>query len=118
MSPTFIELDASCTSIDATTLFASTDKLSALNGSIPVGESEHDITANSATTRAVLLVNMRFMMFPMNRATGFSWVVSAPTARSDAYNAPNAERCVTTGNAVGTARIYIRQAKHSYRHYG
>jgi hypothetical protein len=117
VSPALIELDARCTSIDATILLASTDKLSVLKRSGP-DDSEHDKTAISMAAAAAELVCIRFTMTPMNRTTGFSWVGNANSARRHAYSAGNAKRCVTTGNAVGTARIYIRQAKRSYRHYG
>lgn len=116
VSPTFIELDARCTSIDATVLLASMDKLSLLKRSNP-DESEHDKTAISEAAPAAELVSIRFTVTPMNRTTGFSWVGNASTARRRACYARNAKRCATTRNAVRTARIYIRQAKRSYRHY-
>jgi len=52
----------------------------------------------------------------MNRATGFSRIVNVQRPRYVAPTARNAMLCVTIGNAAGTARIYIRQAKRSCRH--
>ena len=116
VSPTLIELDASRTTIDATILFASTDKSSGLSPFGAVDDSEHDEAAISARAIAAEPVRMRFTNTPMNRATNFSWVVESSTVHHDAYDARNTKRCYTTGNAVGTARIYRRQAKRSNRH--
>jgi len=52
----------------------------------------------------------------MNRATGFTWVVTATTPNPLAQITPVGGSYVTTRNAVGTARIYMRQARRSYRH--
>ena len=53
----------------------------------------------------------------MNRAAVFTCVVTPATSRSQALNTPGTgSSCITTSNAVGTARIYMRQARRSYRH--
>jgi hypothetical protein len=83
VSPAFIEVDARCTSIDATILLASMDKLSELKRSGP-DESEHDKTVISKTAAAAELVIIRFTMTPMNRTTGFNLVGNASTVRSHA----------------------------------
>lgn len=54
----------------------------------------------------------------MNRAIGFSWVAKACAVRYDTRGARSATRHITTGNANGTARIYIRQANRSNRQSG
>jgi len=54
----------------------------------------------------------------MNRAAGFTYVVTARIWRFHAHIAPETGiSYVTTGNAVWTARIYMRQARRSYRHW-
>ena len=65
-----------------------------------------------------MLVGVRFMIIPMNRATGSSRVVTALELRYNTRLARSAKGPIKTGNAVGTARIYIRQAKRSCRHCG
>jgi hypothetical protein len=60
--------------------------------------------------------SLRFKRPPVNRATGFSQIAHSRVTRSRLTAAHHWQIVLAIGNAVGTARIYIRQAKRSYRH--
>ena len=62
------------------------------------------------------LVSVRFMMPLMNRATGFSQAARPSSGERATPRSRSGGRRVATGNAAETARIYIRQAKRSFRH--
>src|SRR3954470_5544268 len=100
----------------ATTRFGSVVRSSLLNPLGAVVASEQDKAPISARAVGHTLVNVRFTRTPMNRAMCFTKEV---TSSVDQYRAGATQEPwtrVTTGNAVRTARIYIRQARHWYRH--
>jgi hypothetical protein len=71
---------------------------------------------NIAREMATPLVSVRFMVPLMNRATDHSQAARYAAKRRCARYSRTHRRMFATGNAYWTARIYIRQAKRSFRH--
>ncbi len=117
VSPTAIELERSDTVTDAMRL-ASADKSSEVGLVVPVMPSpEHENMLSIARPSFAPLVSVRFMMPLMNRATGFSRAACSPANCYAARHSRSSGGTVATGNAIRTARMYIRQAKRSFRHW-
>src|SRR5205085_9573657 len=106
---------AMVTTIEAMTRLGSADSSSA---SIPLGavESEQERIPSIAKAMVAPRIIKRFTVTPMNRATGFSQVATHPAVRQLVITRHHARTVFATGNAVETARIYVRQARRSYRH--
>jgi hypothetical protein len=116
VSPTAIELCANDTDTDAIR-FASADRSSVLRPSVPVKLSlEQENMPNMAREMPTPLFSVRFMVPLMNRATDHSQAARYAAQRRGARYSRTHRRMFATSNAYWTARIYIRQAKRSFRH--
>jgi len=117
VSPTAMELERRDTVTDAIRL-ASADRSSEVGLLVPVILSpEHDNMPIIARVSPTPLVSVRFMFRLMNRATCFSQAAKSYSWCADARHAIIRGWVFATGNAAETARIYIRQAKRSFRHW-
>lgn len=116
VSPTRSEAEPNDTDTVATRA-SSPCSPSDVRSSVPVTLfSVHESMPSIAMTWIVIRSNWRFTVVPMNRATGFSQETSASSTQKRICSVRRKRTVLVTGNAVGTARIYVRQARRSYRH--
>jgi hypothetical protein len=115
--PTCSVLETRVTRIVATPRLASAERSPAFNPSGAVALFEHERLATSdKRASTIVLGSLRFTGRSMNRATVFNRVARHSPSRHHTPAAGNAREVTATGNAAGTARIYVRQARRSYRH--
>jgi hypothetical protein len=110
-----MELEPSDTETEAMR-FASAARSSEEKLFAPVMLPEHENIPIIARVMPAPLESLQSMMTLMNRATGFSRAAKYSQTYQPAPTTRGRGKVVATGNAAETARIYIRQAKRSFRH--